>query len=60
MIYEVVVATIDILYRLCYHKRMVKNNIAKPSSLESFKLNFEYDVTWQEAKQAVRNRTHSA
>lgn len=29
----------------------------KPSALASFKISFEYDVTWQEAKQAVKERT---
>jgi hypothetical protein len=31
----------------------------KPSALASFKISFEYDVTWQEAKQAVKERTYS-
>lgn len=38
---------------------MVKEPDTKPTSLQSFKLSFEYDLTWQEAKQAVRNRTHT-
>lgn len=35
---------------------MVHKDIT-PSSLESFKISFEYDVTWQQAKQAVKART---
>jgi hypothetical protein len=38
---------------------MSKDHTTKPSSLEAFKLSFEYDVTWQEAKQAIKNRTHT-
>jgi hypothetical protein len=34
------------------------NKQHKPSALASFKINFEYNVTWQEAKQAVKERTY--
>lgn len=29
-----------------------------PSTLSSFKISFEYDVTWQDAKKAVKERTY--
>jgi hypothetical protein len=29
----------------------------KPSTLEKFPISFEYDMTWQDAKKAVRVRT---
>ncbi len=29
-----------------------------PSALEKVALSFEYDVTWQDAKKAIRVRTH--
>jgi hypothetical protein len=38
---------------------MSKDPAHKQSSLEAFKLSFEYDVTWQEAKQAIKDRTHT-
>lgn len=28
----------------------------KPSSLEKLSLSFEYDMTWQDAKKAIRRR----
>jgi hypothetical protein len=36
---------------------MVKNQINTPSSLEKFNLSFEYNVSWNDAKKAVRERT---
>ena len=36
---------------------MAQDSIPKPSALAKFPLSFEYDVTWQEAKKAVRIRT---
>lgn len=38
---------------------MLKDRTSKPSSLEAFKLSFEYDVTWQEAKRAVKDRAYT-
>ena len=38
---------------------MSKDTAHKQSSLEAFKLSFEYDVTWQDATQAIKNRTHT-
>jgi hypothetical protein len=29
----------------------------KPSALDRFDLSFEYDVTWSEARKAVKERT---
>jgi hypothetical protein len=39
---------------------MKNKNISqhKPSTLSQTNLAFEYDVTWQDAKKAVRIRTH--
>jgi hypothetical protein len=39
---------------------MKNKNISRatPSELETTHLSFEYDVTWQDAKKAVRVRTH--
>lgn len=31
----------------------------KPSALEKVNLSFEYDMTWQDARKAVRSRTDS-
>jgi hypothetical protein len=36
---------------------MVKTNPSKSTSLEKFHLSFEYDMSWHEAKKAVRERT---
>lgn len=36
---------------------MAQEPIQKPSALAKFPISFEYDVTWQEAKKAVRIRT---
>jgi hypothetical protein len=30
----------------------------KPSALEKVSLSFEYDMTWRDAKKAIRVRTH--
>jgi hypothetical protein len=49
---------VDILYCLCYYKSMAKDPIMKPSALEKVNLSFEYDVTLQDAKKAIRIRTH--
>lgn len=37
---------------------MAKDQHITPSALEKLNLSFEYDVTWQDAKKAVRVRTH--
>jgi hypothetical protein len=37
---------------------MAKDPILTPSALEKVNLSFEYDVTWQDAKKAIRIRTH--
>jgi len=37
---------------------MAKDNKNHPSALEKVSLSFEYDVTWQDAKKAIRVRTH--
>jgi hypothetical protein len=37
---------------------MAKDQNITPSALEKLNLSFEYDVTWQDAKKAVRVRTH--
>jgi len=34
--------------------------ISKPSILAAFPISFEYDVSWKEAKKAVRVRTHKS
>ena len=34
------------------------NEDHKPSALEKVSLSFEYDVTWQDAKKAIKARTH--
>jgi hypothetical protein len=36
---------------------MVKNHTHKPSALEQVHIAFEYDITWQDAKKAIRRRT---
>lgn len=38
---------------------MAKDPIMKPSALEKISLSFEYDVTWQDAKKAIRIRTNA-
>lgn len=38
---------------------MAKDPIQKPSALAKVHLSFEYDVTWQDAKKAIRIRTHN-
>jgi hypothetical protein len=35
---------------------MANDTTIKPSSLEKFNLSFEYDMTWQDAKKAIRRR----
>lgn len=30
----------------------------KPSALEKFSLSYEYDMTWRDAKKAIKVRTH--
>lgn len=35
---------------------MVTESNHKPSALAKIQISFEYDKTWQEAKQAVRER----
>jgi len=35
-------------------------HISQPSALEKLSLSFEYDMTWKDAKKAVRVRTHKA
>ena len=35
-------------------------NISQPSALEQVHLSFEYDVTWGDAKKAIRIRTHKS
>ncbi len=38
---------------------MAKDTIQhKPSKLSNIQLSFEYDMTWRDAKKAVRVRTH--
>lgn len=37
---------------------MPKEKHISPSALEKVSLSFEYDMTWQDAKKAVRVRTH--
>ena len=37
---------------------MSKDPNIKPSALEKVNIAFEYDVTWQDAKRAIRIRTH--
>jgi hypothetical protein len=37
---------------------MSKDKNISPSVLEKVSLSFEYDVTWKDAKKAVRIRTH--
>lgn len=37
---------------------MGKNQNISPSALEKVSLSFEYDVSWRDAKKAVRIRTH--
>lgn len=36
---------------------MSKDPDIKPSALAKIQISFEYDVTWQEAKKAIRSRT---
>jgi len=37
---------------------MSKKDITTPSALAQLHISFEYDVTWPDAKKAVRIRTH--
>lgn len=37
---------------------MANDSTIKPSALDKVNLSFEYDVTWQDAKKAIRVRTH--
>jgi hypothetical protein len=37
---------------------MPKDHTISPSALEKVSLSFEYDVTWKDAKKAIRVRTH--
>jgi len=38
---------------------MAKDTVQqKPSALTKVPLSFEYDVTWRDAKKAIRARTH--
>jgi hypothetical protein len=37
---------------------MGKDSNISPSALEKVSLSFEYDVSWHEAKKAIRIRTH--
>jgi hypothetical protein len=36
---------------------MAKDTIITPSALDKFALSFEYDVTWTDARKAIRVRT---
>ncbi len=36
---------------------MAKDQVIAPSALDKFNLSFEYDVTWTDARKAVRVRT---
>jgi hypothetical protein len=38
---------------------MAKDSTLKPSALEKFSLSYEYDVTWPDAKKAIRVRTNA-
>ncbi|HSW78356.1 MAG TPA: hypothetical protein VLG36_06190 [Candidatus Chromulinivoraceae bacterium] len=35
-------------------------NISSPSALEQVHLSFEYDMSWKDAKKAIRVRTHKS
>lgn len=37
---------------------MAKDSDISPSALTKVNLSFEYDMTWSDAKKAVRVRTH--
>ena len=37
---------------------MAKDTNISPSALQKVNLSFEYDMTWSDAKKAVRIRTH--
>jgi hypothetical protein len=37
---------------------MAKDSVTTPSKLATFPISFEYDITWQDAKKAIRIRTH--
>lgn len=37
-------------------KRSNDTSATKPSALDKFRLSFEYDVTWQDARKAIRSR----
>lgn len=38
---------------------MVKDTSDKQSSLDKFRLSFEYDMTWQDVKKSIRIRTNT-
>lgn len=38
---------------------MAKDPILKPSALAKINLSFEYDMTWRDAKKAIRVRTNA-
>jgi hypothetical protein len=38
---------------------MANDKVSTPSSLEKFSLSFEYDMTWQDAKKSIKQRTHT-
>jgi len=38
---------------------MANHHNKQPSALEKVHLSFEYDMTWQDAKRAIRRRTDS-
>jgi hypothetical protein len=37
---------------------MAKDSTTTPSALEKYHLSFEYDISWKDAKKAIRIRTH--
>jgi hypothetical protein len=37
---------------------MAKERNISPSALEKTPISFEYDMTWKDAKKAIRIRTH--
>lgn len=39
---------------------MAKDHITTPSALEKINLSFEYDISWKDAKKAIRIRTHKS
>jgi hypothetical protein len=38
---------------------MANDKVTTPTSLEKFNLSFEYDITWQDAKKLIKQRTHT-